>query len=204
MRSKKKIPFYKRWRVYAYTFAAIVLFGWILDVTGWSDANDAKIAAETEVKVKAVEAQLAVNAEKNAKVEAEAKVRDANTAKAEAAKKAKAKADATVKAADVDEKLAVEIALIKELTEGIVVAVEKSPYGQDDWMITWVTVSDDWYDSEAHVKERFADQIGAQVKASLYAAGAVKQGDPILVHFYDINAKELAKEKIFGGYDIKR
>lgn len=196
----KKKPFYKRWRVYAYAFAAIILFGWFLDVTGWSDANDAKIAAETEVKVKAVEAKLAVNAEKNAKIEAAAKVRDANEkVKAEAAAVAK-----KAKAAGVDEAVATEIALIKELTEGIVIAVEKSPYSPDDWMITRVTVSDDWYDSEPHVKERLADQIGAQVKASLYAAGAVNQGDPILVHFYDINAKELAKEKVFGGYEIKR
>jgi len=216
-----KKPFYKRWRVYVYTFAAIVLFGWIIDFNDGTDANDVEVAAETEVEAK-VEAKVPVVAVKTPEeIAAEAEVvaakKKADEEKAAEAAKVKAESDAEAKVAAVAKKaraaekeatvaedFETEIMLIRAATEGVVVAIEKSPYGVDSWTQTWVTVSDAWYDSEPHVKERFADTIGAQVKASLYATGAVKEGDSILVHFYDTHAKELAKEKIFGGYDIKR
>lgn len=203
-----KKPWYKRWKVWGYMWAALIVIGILVP-----ENVEPEVVAEVE-KQKTVEVaadktpgEIALEADEERRLaeakKAEAKVKVEADAKAKVAADAK-KAKAAEKAANVTEALATEIALIKELTQGIVIAVEKSPYGQDDWMITWVTVSDDWYDSEIHVKERFADQIGAQVKSSLYAAGAVKKGDPILVHFYDTHAKELAKEKIFGGYDIKR
>lgn len=65
-----KKPWYKRWKVWGYPFAALVLLGIILDVSGWTDANEAEKAEETAARVQAVEAELAASAEARAKADA--------------------------------------------------------------------------------------------------------------------------------------
>ena len=86
---------------------------------------------------------------------------------------------------------------IIDLSEGVVIDIKPSPYGTGDWSTTWVVVSDAWYDSPEHEQERFAESVGAAVKMAIGE-------DALLVHFYDSYDKELAKEKVMGGYKLKR
>ena len=83
------------------------------------------------------------------------------------------------------------------LSDGDISDIKPSPHGKGDCETTWVIVSDAWYVSAEHEKERFAESNGGAVKLTT-------NGEAALVHFYDAYDKVLAKEKVFGGYDIKR
>lgn len=70
--------------------------------------------------------------------------------------------------------------------------------------IVSVTVSDTWYHSPEHDKERFAEQVSNTIKTLLISSEKVKSDDYISVYFYDTYGKELASPKLTGGYKIKK
>lgn len=101
--------------------------------------------------------------------------------------------------ASMDEKFNQAISEMKELSEGIIIDVRKK---YDDWMIVDVVVSDSWYYSPDHEKERFAEQIGETVQNLVNNSG--KQDGSISVYFVDSYGSELASPKMLGGWKIKK
>lgn len=83
------------------------------------------------------------------------------------------------------------------------VILDIQPLDPDDWEIVYVFVSDDWYFSPHHEKERFVEQIGEALENLVINAG-MTSGNHVSVYFKDSHGKDLASPKIFGGYDIKR
>lgn len=83
-------------------------------------------------------------------------------------------------------------------SEGIIIDIR--PMG-DDWKIVDVIVSDDWYYSADHEKERFAEQVGGVVE-QLVTNSELADG-VISVYFKDAYGKELAAPGVFGGYKIR-
>ena len=108
----------------------------------------------------------------------------------------------TVKAKQ-DEIFADAIAEIKKLGDGIIVDVE--PYiPSEGWSMVKVIVSDSWYYSQEHEKERFTEQVGDTVATIIQNTGQVEPDKHVSVYFYDAYDKELASPKILGGYKIKK
>lgn len=90
-----------------------------------------------------------------------------------------------------------------ELSNGVIVHIQ--PHFTDgDWSSVAVTVSDAWYNSQEHEKERFAEQIRDTIVTIIKNAGKVEQDKTVSVYFFDTYKKELASPKITGGYKIKR
>lgn len=88
-------------------------------------------------------------------------------------------------------------------SDGVIVKIQ--PHFTDgDWSSVAVTVSDAWYYSQEHEKERFAEQVGDTVTAVIKNAAKVDGDKMVSVYFYDTYEKELASPKIMGGYKIKR
>jgi len=88
-------------------------------------------------------------------------------------------------------------------SNGVILKIQ--PHFEDnDWSSVAVTVSDAWYYSAEHEKERFAEQVGSAIESVIRSAGAVNKDDYVSVYFYDTYQKELATPKILGGYKIKR
>lgn len=85
-------------------------------------------------------------------------------------------------------------------SNGVIYKIE--PDGS--WQIVLVTVSDDWYFSPEHEKERFAETIGGIIETLVKNAGKVNIDRSVNVYFYDMHGKELASPKFFGGYNIER
>ncbi|WP_100406693.1 hypothetical protein [Bacillus solitudinis] len=86
------------------------------------------------------------------------------------------------------------------LSEGIIVEIMPR-LGGNDWRLVDVIVSDNWYYSAPHEKERFAEQIGGLVQQIVLNSG--KAEGSISVYFKDTYNKELATPKMLGGYKIK-
>lgn len=88
-------------------------------------------------------------------------------------------------------------------SDGVIINVQ--PHFEDgDWSSAAVTVSDSWYNSQEHEKERFAESIGDTVKSVITNTNRVAEGKHVTVYFYDAYQKELASPKMTGGYKIKR
>lgn len=88
-------------------------------------------------------------------------------------------------------------------SNGVLLGIQ--PHFEDnEWNSVAVTVSDSWYNSAEHEKERFAETIGDTVKILVINAGKVVKDANVSVYFYDSYQKELASPKILGGYKIKR
>lgn len=204
MNTEKK-PWYKRWKVWAGVVVAFAIIGAFTPDEVEPEVV-AKVEAPEKVEVAAsktpeeiaedAKAEEAAKAKILADLEAAEKVKAAEKAVED---KAKAETDAKKKAekAEADAVMLESLQAIIDVSEGIVLDIKPSPYSNGDWATTWVVVSDAWYDSADHEKERFAESVGGAVKM-------VIGEDAALVHFYDAYDKELASEKIFGGYKIKR
>lgn len=162
---------------------------------------------EDETKKKADEEAKKKEAEEKLKLEEEKKKEE--LAKQEAAK-IKAEEDKKAKEAKLAEKANMEakmnesLLLLIELSEGVIIDIRQSPYSSLEWQQMQVVVSDAWYESPEHEKERFAESVSAAVESAIYQSGIVKTDQSILTDFYDSYDKELASEKVFGGYKIKR
>lgn len=91
------------------------------------------------------------------------------------------------------------IAELKSLSGGIIVDVLPR---YDDWDSVNVVLSDSWYYSAEHEKERFADQIGEMIISMVNNAG--KSEDFVSVYFVDSYGADLATPKILGGWKIKK
>jgi len=88
-------------------------------------------------------------------------------------------------------------------SDGVILRIQ--PYLKDnDWSSIAVTVSDAWYYSAEHEKERFAEQIGSTVETIIKTSGLIAKDKTIFVYFLDSHQKELAKPKMLGGYKIVR
>ncbi|MGO4890270.1 hypothetical protein ACJ2A9_21185 [Anaerobacillus sp. MEB173] len=87
---------------------------------------------------------------------------------------------------------------MKTLSEGVIVDIKPA---LGDWKIVDVIVSDAWYYSQDYEKERFAEQIGGLVEKMVLNTGQAEGS--IQVYFKDSYGKDVAKPKLFGGYDIK-
>ncbi|WP_060210229.1 hypothetical protein [Sporosarcina koreensis] len=211
-----KKPLFKRWTTYLYAFLAIVLLGIILPDPPEiepskveSAQSEEKSAGKKEVAAELTETEKATaeaDAKAQAKKDEEAAARIAEITKrneAEAAKKAaeQAQADADAKvtaamAAEAEEEIMQDaLQAVIALSEGVVVDIAQGP--GEDWEIVYATISDAWYLAEEYEKERFAETYGAAIKAAL-------NEKPTFVNFYDTYGKEVASEKMFGGYKIKR
>lgn len=102
--------------------------------------------------------------------------------------------------AKMDETFNDAIEELKSTTDGIIVDVY--PRSAGDWSSVNVVVSDVWYYSADHEKERFAEQMGQAVENLI--TGNEKAEGSIFVYFVDTYGKELAKPKVLGGYKIKK
>lgn len=88
-------------------------------------------------------------------------------------------------------------------SNGVILGVQ--PYlEKDNWSSVAVTVSDAWYNSAEHEKERFAEQVGELVSGLIINSGKVESNVSPRVYLFDAYQKELATPKIAGGYKIKR
>lgn len=88
-------------------------------------------------------------------------------------------------------------------SDGVIINVQPH-FTKDDWSSVAVTISDSWYNSQEHEKERFAETIGDTVEKVVKNTEKVSGDKNITVYFYDTYQKELASPKIMGGYKIKR
>lgn len=89
-----------------------------------------------------------------------------------------------------------------DASNGIIVQI--SPSDISGWKIPYVYVSDAWYYSAEHEKERFAEQVAATIQNILHNTNMVDSDSSVSVYFYDTYGKELASPKMLGGYKIKR
>lgn len=90
-----------------------------------------------------------------------------------------------------------------EMSEGTLIKIEPR-LKDDDWRNVSIVVSDAWYYSEDFEKERFSESTSEMVKEVIKGFNLVPADKSILITFFDVNEKELASPKTFGGYDIKR
>ena len=177
-----------------------------------AEKEEIKEVATTEAKAEVVDntnEDEAKKKEAEEKLKLEEEKKKEELAKQEAAK-IKAEEDKKIEAAKVAEKSAMEdelsqsLQLLIELSEGVVIDIRQSPYTSLGWQQVQVIVSDAWYESPEHEKERFAENVSGLVEAAIYQSGLVKTDQSILTDFIDSYDKELASEKVFGGYKIKR
>lgn len=85
------------------------------------------------------------------------------------------------------------------------VIVDVSPrHGDGSWKFVNVFISDDWYYSPEHEKERLAEQLGSTMQNIIWNTGKVDETESIMVYLVDTYGKDLATPKILGGYKIKR
>lgn len=170
-----------------------------VEVVDNTNEDETKKKADEEAKKKETEEKLKLEEEKKkeelAKKEAE-KVKAEEKKKIEAAKVAEKTA--------MEDELSQSLQLLIELSEGVVIDIRQSPYTSLEWQQVQVIVSDAWYESPEHEKERFAENVSGLVEAAIYQSGLVKSDQSILTDFIDSYDKELASEKVFGGYKIKR
>ncbi|BAQ11357.1 DNA polymerase epsilon subunit [Bacillus sp. OxB-1] len=89
------------------------------------------------------------------------------------------------------------ISEMKEISGGIIVDVGPR---HGEWSIVNVVVSDSWYYSAEHEKERFAEQIGNLVVNLVNNSG--KYEDLVQVYFVDSYGADLATPKMLGGWKI--
>lgn len=199
-----KKPFYKRgkfWKWSGIYLLGLVLVSGIYDATPAGKRAAEELRLEEVAKAEAAEAKKVARAEKRAKVDAEIAAEIEAQTKKEAAKAKedeKAAEKATAMAALRDENIPIGLAEIVDKSDGVVVSIDKQP-GRDDWGVIKVVVSDAWYESPEHEKERFAEVFGSAVKSIVGTHDGT-----VLVNYYDTYDKELATEKIFGGWKIKR
>lgn len=92
---------------------------------------------------------------------------------------------------------------ILSVSEGTILNIQPL-YKEEDWSMVKVVVSDAWYYSADHEKERFAEQIGDTVKQMVLLSGVLSKDDIVSVYFYDTYNKKLASPKMLGGYKIER
>ncbi|QBK24966.1 hypothetical protein [Ureibacillus thermophilus] len=92
------------------------------------------------------------------------------------------------------------IAEMISVSEGVLIDIR--PMSGDDWGIVDVIVSDVWYYTPEHEKERFAESVGTAVEKVVINSG--KADGSVMVYFKDGYGKELATPKILGGYKIQR
>lgn len=85
-----------------------------------------------------------------------------------------------------------------ELGEGLVVDIE--PYLPDDWEVTNVYVSDDWFALSDSDKEYIAEFLGSTFESIIVSSGATPY---TAIYFKDKNGRDVATPKTFGGYSIK-
>lgn len=86
---------------------------------------------------------------------------------------------------------------------GVIVNIQPR-FEKDDWSAVSVIVSDVWYNSQDHEKERFAEQVGETVSTLVTNGGKVEPNKAVLVYVMDTYNKELASPKVLGGYKIKK
>jgi len=89
--------------------------------------------------------------------------------------------------------------LLKEFHDGNI--IEFMTERVDDYSRINVIVSDAWYNSADHIKERFVEGVSADINQISKDTGV---RDFVDVHFYDIDNKKLAEPRLFGGYRILR
>lgn len=88
---------------------------------------------------------------------------------------------------------------IIKVSNGIIVDISPR-YNDANWKLVNVVVSDSWYYSAEHEKERFAEQVGSTVEIIIKNAGI---SDSASVYFVDTFGKTVAEPKLLGGYKIK-
>lgn len=94
-----------------------------------------------------------------------------------------------------------KVALNEIIEVGGGIIVDISPrYNDDNWELVNVVVSDTWYYSAEHEKERFAEQVGSLVQLAIKNAGL---DDSAGVYLVDTFGKTVAKPKVLGGYEIE-
>ncbi len=88
---------------------------------------------------------------------------------------------------------------IVKASEGVILSI--NPRG-NDWSMVDVVLSDSWYYSMDHEKERFAEQVQQLIETSVKNCGIISQNSYVSVYYYDNYNKRLAEPKILGGYKI--
>lgn len=93
---------------------------------------------------------------------------------------------------------------IKDASNGFITDIEQFNGKSLGWSAVKVTVVDDWYQSQDYEKERFAEATSDAINSVLKQVGAVEKDKTVYVYFYDQYDKELAEQKLTGGFKIKR
>ncbi|WP_155979455.1 hypothetical protein [Sporosarcina ureae] len=91
------------------------------------------------------------------------------------------------------------ISELKTMRDGIILDVRPR---YDDWGSVNVVVSESWYYSPEHEKERFVDQLGELVGNMVKNTG--KYEDHVSVYFVDSYGADLTTPKVWGGWKIKK
>lgn len=97
------------------------------------------------------------------------------------------------------EQFTVAINEIINVSNGVIVDISPR-FNDGNWKLVNVVVSDAWYYSAEHEKERFAEQIGSTVETIIKNA---EIDDYAGVYFVDTFGKTVAEPKVLGGYKIK-
>lgn len=98
-----------------------------------------------------------------------------------------------------------KIVELKENSKGVILDIRENPYSPEDSHMQWqVIVSDAWYNSQEHEKERFVETMGNTVEGIVRQVGYVNGTSNVIVNFLDSYGKVLAEERVvLGGYKIK-
>lgn len=99
------------------------------------------------------------------------------------------------------EQLATGISEIINVSNGIITNITPR-YNDGDWTLVNIVVSDAWYYSADHEKERFVESVGTTVETLVVNSG-IGNSKSTSVYFVDTYNKTVAEPKIFGGYKIK-
>ncbi|WP_243495329.1 hypothetical protein [Priestia aryabhattai] len=166
--------------------ACLVLGVIAIQFTDSGKEGHEKAAADQAKKEKAEQAKEKAKKEAEAKKKAEAKE-----------KKDKAEQEAQDKFANI-------VTGIQDDSNGIIHGIN-ADWSTNHWSAKVYVTESAWSNSNESQKQSFVVSASNQVKRAILNSGLGKKDDPILVDFYSFeNDDQIASEKVFGGFKIKR
>ncbi|MGG3272403.1 hypothetical protein ABEP16_26195 [Priestia aryabhattai] len=123
---------------------------------------------------------------------------------AEAKKKAEAKEKKDKAEQEAQDKFANIVTGIQDDSNGIIHGIN-ADWSTNHWSAKVYVTESAWSNSNESQKQSFVVSASNQVKRAILNSGLGKKDDPILVDFYSFeNDDQIASEKVFGGFKIKR
>lgn len=176
----------------------------------------AKLQAEAEAKAKEeqaiVEQQAKSEAEQKAKAEAEAQAKKEEEEKAKAEAEEKAKAEAEKKKqeeakAKADEQAKLDIfntgmENLVTASNGVIYAIRITE--QSSYLAVEMVVSDAWYYSPEHEKQRFANTFYESIYKIAMGSALIENDDTMYLDIVDYYGEKVAEYSIWSGMKIKK